>query len=159
MRHWVGVASRDHVRTGAAGGVCQLCHGKAPRLRRLRPGDRIAYYSPGTRMGGGEPVQGLTALRVVGEGEPYPFDMGGGFVPLRRPVAFLATSDAPIRPMLPLLSFTKGRASWGYAFRRGAVEITPEDFAVIAGAMGIDVAPTTQSGGAPGRPEGRRTAA
>lgn len=138
MRHWIGVASRDHVRTGAAGGFCQLCHGKAAPLRRLRPGDRITYYSPGTRMGGGKPVQAFTAIGVVGEGEPYPFEMGDGFVPFRRPVAFLAASEALIRPLLPLLSFTRGRASWGYAFRRGFFEVTPEDSAVIARAMGID---------------------
>ena len=28
-RYWIGVASRDHVARGVAGGFCQLGHGKA----------------------------------------------------------------------------------------------------------------------------------
>ncbi len=137
MRFWIGVASQDHVRAGVAGGFCQLCQGKAAPVRRLRPGDRIVYYSPATRMSGGEPVQAFTAIGLVEGGEPYAWDMGGGFVPFRRPVAFLEASEASIRPLLPRLSFTEGRASWGYAFRRGAFEITPEDYRVIACAMGV----------------------
>jgi hypothetical protein len=27
--YWIGVASRDHVRSAVAGEFCQLCHGKA----------------------------------------------------------------------------------------------------------------------------------
>lgn len=42
-----------------------------------------------------------------------------------------------IRPLLPRLSFTEGRASSGYAFRRGAFAITPEDYRVIACALGV----------------------
>ncbi len=137
MRFWIGVASRDHVRAGVAGGFCQLCHGEAAPVRRLRSGDRIVYYSPATRMRGGEPVQAFTAIGLVEGGEPYAYDMGGDFVPFRRPVAFLEASEAPIRSLLPRLSFTEGRASWGYAFRRGAFEITPKDYRVIACAMGV----------------------
>lgn len=88
-------------------------------------------------MGGGEPVQAFTAIGLAERDEPYTYDMGGGFVPFRRPVAFLKASEAPIRPLLPRLSFTQGRAFWGYAFRRGAFEITPEDYRVIACAMGV----------------------
>jgi len=80
------------VRAGVAGGFCQICHGKA--VRRLRSGDRIVYYSPTTRMRGGEPVQAFTAIGLVEGGEPYSCDMGGGFVPFRRPVAFLEASEA-----------------------------------------------------------------
>jgi hypothetical protein len=34
-KYWIGVASRNHVRMGMAGGFCQLCHGKAAPMRRL----------------------------------------------------------------------------------------------------------------------------
>ena len=61
-RYWLGVASRDHVKTGVAGGFCQLSHGKSGPLMRIRPGDGIVYYSPRTEMRGGDPVQGFTAI-------------------------------------------------------------------------------------------------
>lgn len=151
VRHWIGVASREHVRAAQAGGFIQLCHGKAAPLRRLQLRDYIVYYSPSTQMRGGEPVQAFTAIGVVGEGDPYPVDIGGGFVPFRRPVAFFAASEAPIRSLLPRLSFTRDRASWGYAFRRGVFEITLEDFTLIARAMAVTdgATPTTQSDAAP----------
>ena len=136
-RYWLGVASRDHVKKGAAGGFCQLCHGKSAPLRRLEPGDRIVYYSPRERMGEGEPVQGFTAIGVVEEGDSFPFDMGNGFVPYRRPVRFFEAQDASIRPLLDRLSITRGRKSWGYAFRRGVLEITAEDYIMIAEAMDV----------------------
>ena len=134
-RYWLGVASRDHVKNGVAGGFCQLSHGKPGPLMRIRPGDGIVYYSPRTEMRGGDPVQGFTAIGVVAPGEPYPFDMGDGFVPFRRDVRFFEAQDAPIRPLLDRLSFTKGHKSWGYAFRRGAFEITEDDYRIIAAAM------------------------
>jgi len=135
-RLWIGVASRDHVQAGVDGGFCQLCHGKAGPMKRLKPGDGIVYYSPRSEMRGGEPVQAFTAIGTVKEGEAYPFDMGGGFVPTRRDIAFGKAHDAPIKPLLDRLSFTKGRKSWGSAFRFGVLEITAADYALIAEAMG-----------------------
>jgi hypothetical protein len=135
--YWVGVASRDHVRAGLGGGFCQLCHGKAAPLARLTPGDHIVYYSPRERMRDGLPVQAFTALGVVQSGEPHQVDMGGGFRPYRRDVRFLPAAEAPIRPLLPVLDFTRGRRSWGMAFRRGAFAITENDFRLIAAAMEV----------------------
>jgi hypothetical protein len=63
--------------------------------------------------------------------------MGGGFKPYRRKVRFFKASEAPIRQLLPQLSFTRGVSSWGYAFRRGAFRIEPEDYRLIARAMGV----------------------
>lgn len=135
MRYWIGVASSGHVEIGVAGGFCQLCHGKGAPVRRLAPGDRIVYYAPRTHMKTGDPVQAFVAIGEIAPGEPYPFDMGGGFTPVRRDVRYFDAKPAPIRPLLDSLSFTRGRKSWGYAFRRGIFEITPEDYAVIATAM------------------------
>jgi EVE domain len=138
MRYWIGVASRDHVKAGEAGGFCQLNHGKSSPLRRMRPGDRIVYYSPRTEMRGGDTVQAFTAIGAIAEGEPYAGDMGGGFVAMRRDVTFFRSHDAPIKPLLDGLSLTSGRKSWGAAFRFGMVEITADDYALIARAMGAD---------------------
>jgi hypothetical protein len=106
----------------------------------MRAGDRLIYYSPRTEMTTGDPVQSFTAIGEMLAGEPYPFDMGGGFVPYRKNVKFYAGRDAPIRPLLDRLGFTKGKPSWGYAFRRGFFEITAADHDVIAGAMAADQA-------------------
>lgn len=45
-KYWVGVASREHVMGAVEGGFCQFCHGKLSAVRRLSPGEWIAYYSP-----------------------------------------------------------------------------------------------------------------
>jgi hypothetical protein len=135
-RYWIGVASRDHVMKGVAGGFCQLSHGKAAPVRRLSPGDWLAYYSPREKMDEGAPVQAFTAIGRIKPGEPYEGAMGSGHA-LRRDVAFLEANEAPIRPLLDQLSFTMGRQSWGYAFRRGSFEVTAVDFRLIAKAMGV----------------------
>lgn len=151
MHYWIGVASRDHVIKGKAGGFYQLGHGKAAPVKRLHPGDRIVYYSPRTAFEGGEPVQAFVvqAFTAIGEilpGEPYVSDMGGGFMPTRRDVRWFEAGEAPIRPLLEQLSFTRGQRSWGYAFRRGAFEMTAEDYALIAAAMGVRLSQARPAG-------------
>jgi hypothetical protein len=133
---WVAVASAEHVRRGRREGFMQVCHGKCAPLRRMRPGDRVVYYSPTVHFGGKDRLQAFTALGTVKAGEPYAFDMGEGFVPFRRDVAWEQDAgEAPIAPLLDRLSFTAGRASWGYAFRFGLLQATAEDMDLIAGAM------------------------
>jgi hypothetical protein len=62
--------------------------------------------------------------------------MGGGFVPYRRSVTFYKASDAPILPLLPLLSFTRDRLQWATILRRGVFAINRNDYDIIASAMG-----------------------
>lgn len=135
IRHWIGVASAEHIRRGCAEGFMQLCHGKAAPLRRLKPGDGIVYYSPTTTFRGGDRLQAFTAIGRLRDGEPYVFDMGGGFHPFRRDVAWDAAREAPIVPLLDELEFTAGKANWGYPFRFGLFEICERDFRLIARAM------------------------
>ena len=79
-RNWIVVASADHVRTGRAGGFMQAGHGKEAPLRRVRPGDRVACYSPTSEFGGKDRLQAFTEIGIARDGEPDQFDMGGGFV-------------------------------------------------------------------------------
>ena len=137
MNCWIGVASREHVRPAVAGGFCQLCHGKAAALRRLQPGDGLIYYSPREGMGSGRPVQAFTAIGVVLADAPRQVDQGNGFQPFRRSVRYLPATEAPIRPLLSKLSFTCGKISWSYGFRRGLFRIETEDYGRIAEAMGV----------------------
>lgn len=137
MRYWIGVASRDHVMVGVAGSFCQLGHGKAAPIRRLRPGDWIVYYSPRISYPDGAPLQAFTAIGEVLPGEPYTVAMNPGFVPTRRDVRFVAAArEAAIKPLLERLSFIADQKSWGRIFRRGLIEIPERDFRVIAAAMG-----------------------
>ena len=77
-RNWIAVASADHVRRGRSGGFMQVCHGKAAPLRRVSPGDGVAYYSPTETFGGKDRLQAFTAIGVVAPGAPYQADMGDG---------------------------------------------------------------------------------
>lgn len=132
---WIGVACAEHVRRGRAGGFMQLGHGKGAPLQRLKQGDGIVYYSPSVEMGARDAFQSFTAIGRVADRAVYQGHMGADFHPMRRDVAWLDSRETPIRPLLPLLSVTAGKSSWGGAFRFGLLRITPDDFALIARAM------------------------
>ncbi len=133
--HWIAVASANHAARGRAEGYMQVCHGKCAPLARIRPGDRVAYYSPTEVFGTRTPCQSFTAIGQVRPGAPYRFDMGGGFAPFRRDVRWLTARHAPIRPLLDRLELTRGKPNWGAPFRLGLFRISAEDFATIAQAM------------------------
>lgn len=140
QNHWIGVACRDHVKRGVAGGFTQMGHGKKSAVKVLKKGDWIAYYSPRTSLEGGDLVQSFTAIgQVISEGA-YQADMGGGFMPFRVDVAFKQEArDAEIRPLLNQLDLTRILGSnWGGAFRFGRVKVSKADFDKIAAAMGVD---------------------
>ena len=139
-RNWIAVASAEHVRIGRAGGFMQLCHGKAAPLRRLRPGDRVVYYSPTGAFRGRDKLQAFTALGIVRQAEPYRFDMGDGFTPFRRDVDWLPCREIPIQPLLDALDFTAGRRNWGYQLRFGLFAVSDHDIEHIATAMGACLA-------------------
>ncbi|MFN9091118.1 MAG: EVE domain-containing protein [Alphaproteobacteria bacterium] len=133
---WIAVACADHVALGVAGGFMQVCHGKAAPLRRMRPGQYVAYYSPTEAFRGRQPLQAFTAIGVIRDSEPYCFDMGGGFQPWRRDVDWLDSQSADIRPLLEKLEFAAGRGSgWGFPLRFGVLAVSDADIAVIAFAM------------------------
>ncbi len=137
-RNWIAVASADHARRGRdemTPGFMQVCHGKCAPLKRLRPGDRVAYYAPTVRMGSPARCQCFVSIGVVLPGEPYAFDMGDGFVPYRRDVAYVRAKEVPIQPLLEHFEFVDNRARWGHRFRFGLFAISDHDMAVIAHAM------------------------
>jgi hypothetical protein len=135
-RAWVGVVSRAHVQRGVAGGFAQLCHGKRAALARMEPGDWLVYYSPTTELGAGVPLRAFTALGQVVGTAIYPFDMGGGFVPFRRDVAYEAAAlEVPLRALAPRLRFVSENPAWGMLARRGHFEIGLDDLEVIRAAM------------------------
>ena len=136
--HWIGVASAAHVRRGRSGGFMQLGHGKAAPLKRVKPGDRIVYYSPTVTLGGKE-AAGVHCHRHGEASKPYVGDMGKGFKPYRRDVDWAKAEEAPIHPLLDQLEFTAGKPNWGYQLRLGLSPISAVDFRLIAKAMGADL--------------------
>lgn len=151
MRYWIGVASKDHVARGVAGGFCQLCHGKAAPLKRMQPGDWIVYYSPKIAFAGDAPCQEFTAIGEVIGDDVYSFEMAPGFVPFRRDIRFLEARATPIRPLIERLSFIRDPKRWGYAFRFGHIEMTRADFELIASRMLGDVPEATVENAHPQR--------
>jgi hypothetical protein len=138
-RSWIAVASAEHVRLGRSQGFMQVCHGKAAPLRRIAPGDGIAYYSPTASFGGKDRLQAFTAIGKVGPGVPYQVDMGGGFRPFRRDVSWREAIETPIRPLLDRLSSSRSNPNWGYQLRFGLFEITRQDLLLIGDAMGLNL--------------------
>ena len=139
-KNWIAVASAEHARRGrdASPGFMQVGHGKEAPLRRVRPGDRVAYYAPASTLGGSDRLQSFVSIGLVLPGEPYLFDMGGGFLPWRRDVAYLPSREAPIGPLLDSLDFIEDRQHWGYKFRFGLFEIGDADMRRIAAAVAAD---------------------
>lgn len=138
MKYWVGAVSREHVKRGVKLGIAQIGHGKRGGLARMHADDWLIYYSPRESLDGNDPVQAFTAIGQIPDDEIWEADEGS-FKPWRRKVEYKQATDAPIRPLLDQLSFTKGKKSWGYAFRYGLFPISQEDFEIIAKAMGVKV--------------------
>ena len=134
-RSWVNTVSLDHVEGGVAGGFTQADHGKPDRLRRLSRGDRIAFYSPWTKMRGGRPLQQLTALGVVADDRPYEVEVSTGRVAWRLSVDFEDVVAADIHPLLPRLSFITDQEHWGLPFRQGLFAVPEADMDLIAEAL------------------------
>ena len=140
MNHWVAVASAEHVAIGRAGGFIQVGHGKGAPLKRLHAGDRIACYSPVRVFGSKEACQAFTAIGPLRDERIYQGLMADGFEPFRRDVDWWPADEAPIRPLLDALSFTRGQSNWGYALRFGLLKVTADDMDRIAQAMHARVA-------------------
>ena len=136
---WIGVVSRSHVQIGVRGGFMQLNHGKKAPLQRLKAGDCIAVYSPKTAYPDGDPLQAFTAIGRVVTGEVYQVEMSPDFKPYRVDVEFMSCAEAPIRPLIPTLSFIKNKQSWGAAFKFGHLKVPREDFVQISEAMGVQL--------------------
>ena len=143
-QNWIAVASADHARRGRdemTPGFMQVCHGKLGPIRRVLPGDLVAYYAPTLRMGGKEKCQSFISFGIVEPGAPYAFDMGAelpNFVPFRRNVRYLEAVETPIAPLLDAFEFVEDRSRWGYKFRFGLFSISNHDMALIARAMQVD---------------------
>lgn len=138
-KNWIAVASADHARRGrdeSVPGFMQVGHGKLAPLKRVKPGDRIAYYAPTVAYGAAERLQCFVSIGIVQPGEPYTRGMGG-FVPYRRDVLYLPAREASILPLLDDFEFVENRSRWGYKFRFGLFAISDHDMGSIAHIMQV----------------------
>jgi hypothetical protein len=134
MAFWVGVVQREHVMRGVELGIAQVNHG-ARAVARMQPGDGLVYYSPKTSYPDGDQLREFTAIGVIGEREPWQAH-DGDFHPWRRAVHYDERAvPTPITPLLDTLEVTRGNRNWGFIMRRGLIEISENDFRVIAGEM------------------------
>jgi hypothetical protein len=101
----------------------------------MRRGDWLVYYSP-TLERGGQPLKAFTALGRVQDDEVFEFDMGGGFVPFRRRIAYAKSTIVPLDDLKAQLELC-ARPNWGIALRRGHLPLSRHDFELIAAAMGV----------------------
>ncbi|WP_295526312.1 EVE domain-containing protein [uncultured Pseudacidovorax sp.] len=137
-RHWIAVASAEHARLGRdhrPAGFMQVCHGRGSPLKRVSPGDYVAYYAPSERFGGRDRLQAFVSVGTVAPGSPYQANMGNGFMPWRRDVHYAEAREVAIAGLLDQLAFTRDSRHWGYKLRFGLFEVAAEDMHLIAGAM------------------------
>jgi len=130
----------------------QVSHGKLAPLKRIAPGDRVAFYAPTVTLGGKDKCQAFILLGIVRDGEPYQVTMTADFQPFRRDVEWLSRKEAPIAPLLDQLDFAAGRRNWGYQLRFGLFAISDHDIALMRRSDGSE-GPQIQF---PLRPRGRR---
>ena len=140
-KNWVVVASAEHARFGrdAAFGYMQAGHGKLGPLKRVSPGDMLAYYSPSSVYGVKDELQSFVSIGIVQTGEPYAFDVGKGFVPHRRDVSYLPATETSILPLLDQFDFIENRQRWGHKFRFGLFDINDRDMRIVSQAMSADL--------------------
>jgi hypothetical protein len=134
-KSWIAVACAQHVRRGVEMGFMQVCHGKASPLKRIKPGDRVAYYSPSELMRRPDGLQSFTALGIVLDSPVHQVDMGDGFRPFRREVRYFDAQPASVRPLIERQGFALSGTKWGSRLRFGLIDIDEASMDMIAQAM------------------------
>lgn len=138
-RYWIGVIPKSRVTMCVEAGVAMFAHGRHAPVKRVQPGDWLAYYSPRTIMNGGEEVRAFTAIGKIKDRDPYETEVAPGRLAWRRDIAYAKrVHDADVYPLLDQLSFIADRQHWGLAFHRSIFSVPRDDFMLIANAMGLD---------------------
>jgi hypothetical protein len=138
-KYWIGVVHRSHALVGAEEGFARTNHGRKFGVARMSPGDGFVYYSPKETYPDGPTLRAFTAIGTVDDGELWQADEGE-WQPWQRAVTYdRSAHEAPIRPLLEALEFSRGGQNWGLVMQRGHVEISRHDFAIIAAEMGSDI--------------------
>ena len=133
--YWIGVVSKDHILQGVEGGFIQLNHGKSAPFQKMKAGDGLIIYSPRESHPKGAALQAFTAIGKVSTGEVYVFNMTNDFKPHRLDIDFFKCDAAPVKPLIPELTFITNKTHWGAPFKFGYLKVPEADFKLIAEAM------------------------
>jgi hypothetical protein len=133
QKNWLGVVSRNHVRRGVTLGIAQTNHGTRAGLARMSEGDSIVLYSPKTAYPDGDPLKAFTAIGRIADAEIFQVEERD-FRPYRRRVTWHDATEVPITDLNGQLELTAGQ-NWGYQLRRGLLQLSDHDLAVIRAAM------------------------
>ena len=133
--YWVNCISRDHVLRGVACGYTQADHGKNTRLKRLKAGDWMVFYSSKETFPDGPVLQAFTAIGQVTDDELYQVETAPDWHPWRRNMKFEDVQETSIRPLIDELSFIHDKQRWGYPFKFGLFQIPATDFELIRQSM------------------------
>lgn len=130
MSAWLGVISAEHVSRAVELGIVQIGHGKRAGLARMSCGDDIVYYSAQHRLGDRRPLRQFTAIGSVADDTIWQADEGT-FKPYRRRADYQRDAvPLPLQEVKTFLELTRS-PNWGYQLRRGLIELSPHDFAIL----------------------------
>jgi hypothetical protein len=136
---WIGVADNEQVFVGVKGGLAQLAHGRKIPLQGLNEADWLIDHSPRSPANDEEGCQCFTAIDRIAREAAYLVNSGDGFFRNRPEADLELCAEASILPLTGTFSLIENRKSWQYAFRLGHLEISEEDFELLAEVMGLDV--------------------
>jgi hypothetical protein len=141
IRFWLGVLPRDSVERVVRLGVAQLNFGARHAIAGMGEADGVVLYSPREYNPDGPTLREFTAIGRVSDDSVYQDYVARSagataWRPWRRRVDWDGSAvSAPIRPLLHTLDFTRDDPDWGYALRRGILELTRHDFDAIRVSM------------------------
>ncbi len=144
IRYWLGVVHREHVLHAVELGIAQLNHGSKQAVSRLRESDGLVYYSPRVSGPDSAALREFTAIGRVADdtvfqdpdGAVMTNSFGEPYRPWRRRIDYDAFAvPTSIRPLIPVLDFTSASPNWGFALRRGLIELSRHDYELIKGQM------------------------
>lgn len=136
IRYWLGVVQQEYVLRSVALGLAQVNHASRAMLERMNESDGLVYYSPRTGFEG-DRLRQFTAIGFVSDDAVVQVGVSGNaYRPWRRRVDYDKDAEpAPIRPLLTVLDLTRTDPDWGRQLRRGLLEISRHDFALIRAQM------------------------
>ena len=129
-RYWIAVIPKSRVES-PCGNFAMFAHGRHTAVKRTRPGDWLAYYSPRTKL---ERRRGSARLHghrpIQPSANPMKWRCGRARVGWRRDIAFEKAHEADVYPLLDQLSFITDRQHWGIPFHRSLFSVSRDDFAL-----------------------------
>lgn len=131
---WLAVAHAHQVGIIRAKGLVAFSKGQKAPVTKVATGDRAVYDAPRTDFEGDQ-VQAFVVMATVTGAAAFETSLAGETAAWVCEAVYDDASNAPIRPMIPDLSFIGMPSHWGVALGRSHFEVPEADISVIARAM------------------------